>query len=171
MIEAHSIQIGPWLRSAEARDLSLDGPASFVRRLSDSVESPLGFAAWCRRGEGLLASWFGNRQITVYETEDASLLMTLRRGFWKIWDIFDSEEHLIGRLYRGLLLDHDGKVIAQPHRREQGIAFHDSLNQTLALFTPSGGNWTLSFGREVPTNPFVRLVLLGAALTHASEPK
>lgn len=169
MVEAHSLWIGPWEKTPEG------GRSSGWRRrvLEGETGNSLGFAAWAHARAGFLANWFGTRTVTLYETEDASLVMTLQRGFWRRWEVFDAEEFSVGMLVRSTLLDAAGAVLAysrKPHPPEPGV-FVDARKQVLASFRPVDAGWLFTFACNRDTTPFTRMVLLARVLTWGPEPE
>lgn len=170
MVEAHTLLIGPWTRETEG-DPPI--PGAWVRRVHDGeTGKPLGFAAWTHARAGFLSRWFGARTITLNETEDASLVMTLRRGFWRRWEVFDAEEFSVGMLIHAALLDAAGAVLAYSRkpRSPEGGGFLDARKQTLARFCPAEDGWLLTFAHHPNTTPFTRMVLLARVLTWGPEP-
>lgn len=155
---AHAVHAGTWVRT-------ITGAA-----IAGATSEPLGFAAWHNAGQGVLASWFGRRHITLYETEDASLVMTLRRGFWRVWEVFDAEERPVGTVYRNALLTSSGQQIASPRQGKEG-AFTNTMRQEIARFLRRSGCLELTFPETPHSSPFLRMVLLAAILSWPPEPR
>jgi hypothetical protein len=110
----------------------------------------------------------------VYETEDASHLMSLVRS-WRllhIWDVYDAEECRIGSIYPPSVLDSTGQRrgyldCAQP---EQG-AVVDTANHILASFRKQRANQLeVVFMPDPAANPFLRMLLLASFLILDSMP-
>lgn len=175
VLESPGLLIAPWERCAGRPEWShAVRPGEWARPLHEKASGQLlGFAAWQNAGSGLFASWFGRRQITLYETEDASLLLTLRRGFWRIWEVFDAEERPVGSIYRNALLRNDGETLACIRKPVPAIpgGFFNQHHQDLASFAPNEcGGWALTFPHSPPTGPFTRMVLLATVLSWPPEP-
>lgn len=173
VLESRALLIGPWSRVGGNKDwVHAVAPGSWIRPIRDAATlAPLGFAAWRNAGRGLWASWFGKRQITLFETDDASLLLTLRRGFWRLWDVYDAEERRIGTIYRNAVLGRGGEQVAlvrQPRSDKPG-SFFLSAHQDLARYWQRGDEWQVEFG-DASLNPFQRMALLAAVLSWGTAP-
>src|SRR5262249_15975380 len=126
--------------------------------------------------------------IDVFEGEDASFLMGLRRGFRRIWSVADAEERDVGMIYRGALLSLRGQTLARFHA--PAGAFVDHRGQTIAGVTRrashagsgaggaseggwgrDGASWLLTFLDVAPSDPFPRMVILAAVLSWGAEPE
>ncbi len=139
-----------------------------IRRIADpSTGDLLGFARWRKKiGCGWLV-WLAGQDLEILETEDASLLMTLRRpwGLWRTWEVLDAEERRVGALWRGVLWDAYGQRLATtipPTSAALGKLV--SPQQTLLASWRLHPDRTLELNFGQQTNPFVRMILLGALL-------
>src|SRR3989442_1497365 len=90
---------------------SADGENASTRNIVEPDSARfLGQAAYAERGR----SWFGwlrGETIKVYETEDASLLMTVSRPwvFSRTWEVRDAEDRRVGIVYANRLWDGQGE--------------------------------------------------------------
>ncbi|MFO0968735.1 MAG: hypothetical protein U0793_24525 [Gemmataceae bacterium] len=175
MLESRGLIVGPWGRFEPKRAWAHAAPpGAWTRIIADAASgATLGFAAWRRSGPGFLAGWFGERQIEVFESEDASFLLSLSRGFWRNWTVFDAEEQAIGAVFRGVRLQLRGEGFARLRQRRSPDpgGFVDRLNQTVARASRhDGSSWLVSFLDMPLSDPFARMVVLAAVLSWAPEP-
>lgn len=173
MLETRGLIIEPWLRFPGNEEWRHAAPAgAWVRAIADAASGQrLGFACWQHTGSGPFASWFGRRQIAVFETDDASLTLTLRRGFWRGWEIFDAEERPLGHVQRGAVLGTSGECLASVHNGVDPGAFRNRAGEELARFSRRDLNgWLLTFLDPPQENPFGRMALLAAVLTWDGGP-
>jgi hypothetical protein len=158
MLEEADLHIGPWLPGPGPGDGSR---GTWMRRRISVRGQALGFA--CRRHGAW--SWLVRRVVEVYETEDASLLLTLRPRWWRrAWDVVDAENRVRGGVYRAWLLDDAEQSLALVQLLAQGreARFMHPSGRDLGTCTKSGDNVHLRFAGEL--DPFTRMILLGAAL-------
>jgi hypothetical protein len=163
MLERAELLLLPW---------TLDTPdpdAVWVRHVLDGATlATLGLV----RGASLRPSWrtwFRAQRLEVLETEDAALLMTLVRswGWSRLWSIYDAEDQHVGSLYPPALFDAEGLRRGDLHMESalrgeilgptgQRLAEIEERNATEAL--------RLRFAADLEPNPFLRMLLLAAAL-------
>src|SRR5262249_30357263 len=124
----------------------------------------LGFV---RRRSGLL-SWLTGQAMEVFETEDASLVLTLRRpwGLSRTWEVVDAENRRVGMIYRHWLLDGLGQRLARAEPAADSapgrfIAADETELGTFDLRDDAG--ILLTFNESL--DPFTRMTLLGASLS------
>lgn len=165
MLECQALTLSTWQWATPAKlpILPTAGWVCFVHSVDPGAL--LGFARVVRgaTGLGLLP-----RRIDVCETEDASLLLSLEHGWFRFghWDIVDAERTRVGGVVGRHLLDDQGLRLATiwndgPVTR----AIRDRGGKALAqLETAAGGAIGLRFANDLDLNPFVRMVLLGAAI-------
>src|SRR5690242_11430614 len=105
MLEHSCLHVAPWTPTRA------DAFQSWIRPISASPSTPLGFV----RLEGAFRtawfSWLRSVHLDVYETEDASHLMRLIRswGVLQLWDVYDAEERRVGSIYPPSLVDAEGE--------------------------------------------------------------
>src|ERR1041385_8515546 len=89
MLEQAAWILQPWSFVAQAAD----GPAH-VAQIRDASATPLGFVRLAGESHSSWLAWLGRVRLDVFETEDASLLMTLRRtwGLLGSWDLEDADQ-------------------------------------------------------------------------------
>jgi hypothetical protein len=147
-------------------------PVPRVAILDGVTGQTLGSARW-HGGRDRLAwlRWWAPPLVRVHESEDEPLLMTLRRGWGTRWLVQDADGIPVGRLRGGVLLDRKDVGIAvlqrAPNRAE--AAYEDAQGQVLAATARQVDGVQLTFLHEVPASPFVRMVLLAAALVHNQD--
>ncbi len=113
-------------------------------------------------------SRFARRVVEVQELEDDSLLCTVRRcwSFVAWYEVRDADEHLVGWHGGPLLLDRNGhRVAMREDETEVGTSRYVSPDgATLARLAWQGEDALLTFADEVADEPFVKMLLLAAAL-------
>ncbi len=164
MLERQRLLLCPWAEPTAAPAAPRAGPRRQV--LDAATGEPLGFVA--RRRPASWLRWLAAPVLEVYETEDASLLCTLRGPFWKDrpWEVHDADERHVGSFDRSAVRDAYGVRLAALHRQEggPGTAFVTPAGLELAAFAPGERGVLLAFAPAVDGNPFARMALLGAAL-------
>lgn len=166
MLEAGKLLVEAW---APASAQSSVGPAQQRRNIRSSAQGEVfGFAVWTAGGR----SWWtclAGPTIQVRETEDASLLMSVRRSFrWsRRWAVYDADDRLVGRISPRRLVNNRGRLLATMERNadQSQARFLGPDKQELASFQArSDGSVMLIFGDVPDNNPFSRMLMLGAVL-------
>jgi hypothetical protein len=161
MLEHACLIVHAWTRAE-------DGSA-WIRRVTDAVGAPLGFA----RSKGAMGPWWLGwlrpLQLDVFETDDASHLMSLARSWAlsRIWSVHDAEEIHVGTLYFKTLVSSVrtfvGEINAESTERGQIV---DGKRTSLANYwMRPGGSCELTFAAATMQNPFMRMLILGSVLT------
>jgi hypothetical protein len=161
MLERQGLVLGPWGPAGVAGEA---GPRRPV--LDAATGEPLGFLSRTDPGPRWLR-WLLPVVLEAYETEDASLLCTLRGPTWgrRGWEVCDSEGRRVGVLVRAVLLDTDGRRQAVLQRTAAGGGrFLSPGGLELAAFAPGERGTVLAFTPAVEGQPFARMALLGATL-------
>lgn len=160
MLESVSLLIHPWTRKVNAHT-----GTSWIRSITDAAGRPLGFVRM--EADFTWFSWLRKTRLAVYETDDASHLMTLTRGLFARWEIVDAENRHVGGLYAQnivtsdhtrlgrLLTDADGSGIIDDGHSKQRARFSRKEGEMLEV----------SFAVDPAANPFVRMLVLASILT------
>jgi len=111
---------------------------------------------------------FGRRVVEVREQEDDSLLFTVRRC-WSLFawfEVSDADDGLVGWHGLSMVLDRAGRRLAlREEDAETGASwFSGSDGRVLARLAPQGDDLRLTFADELTEEPFVKMLLLAAAL-------
>jgi hypothetical protein len=167
MLESASLLLLPWTFDRAEQ-------VSWVRSIRDgATEAPLGVVRCAAKRRSWLA-WFQSYRLDVLETEDEALLLTLVRswGLLRLWDLYDAEENRIGSIYPPVLLDRDGVrrgyiQVASSHQAEV-IGVDAARLADMDIDATQG--LRLRFAPELEANPFLRMLLLGSALTLQPPP-
>lgn len=179
MLEQPTLLLCPWFAadSGAGSDSAIDGDtgrkrAEWTRRIIEpALERRLGFARWDDSG---LAGWLGRRLIQLFETDDASLVMTLERpwGMFRMWHVRDAEERQVGYAFRDVLFDGGGARLASLAPAGDGeTALQTRGGQTLATWQHApGGGILFRFAAHLDDNPFLRMVSLAAVLAQPPYP-
>jgi hypothetical protein len=153
----------------EQRELLLP-PAAAPRRpiLAGDSGAAVGFACW-RPADSV--PWWRRpwrRVLEVHEQEDEPLLFTVRRC-WTLLprrEVRDADGWRVGTLLGPLLEDDRGHRLAvRTWEAERGAGvFRSRRGVALAWAAPEGDALRLTFADAVADEPFVKMLLLGAAL-------
>jgi hypothetical protein len=140
------------------------------RPIADAA-APLGFARGARLARW---PWLTRQQIEVLETEDASLLMTLRAPPFNFgrWHVLDAEERRRGSVLLPHILDGDGSRFARLEATARGEQTLRGVSGAACatLSSRQDGSTLLAFAADVEPNPFARMLMLAAALLTSPAP-
>lgn len=157
MLESPTLLLRPWLTD----------PASLTERcwIVDPTSTEL-LGSAVRRRAPRWNRWFRRPLVSVFESDDEPLLLTLRQGWppWPSWSVRDAEDRLVGTVRQRQLLNADGQplgILAEDNYRDD----HSEL--ALLEYEEEAVRLTFRLGRA--NNPFVRMVLLAAALVHHED--
>src|SRR5687767_6376745 len=100
MLEQACLLAHPWSRA--------DEKSPWTRRITDLAGAYLGVIRLELPSPGWFA-WLRSLKLSVFETADASHLMTVTRrwAFSRIWDVYDAEDMHVGTLYYQTLVSSD----------------------------------------------------------------
>jgi hypothetical protein len=168
MLESASLVLLPW-----ALEQGTAGPGAWSRHvLADGV--PGGLIRCTERRRGWLG-WFPSYRLEVLETEDEALLLTLvrSRSLFRLWDLYDAEENRIGSIYPPVLLDSEGqrRGYLQVENGHQGQLLGLSGRPLAEFKLDATKALHLHFTAEADFNPYMRMLLLGGALTLQPPPQ
>ena len=169
MLEHATLHIHGWTRSTQP-----DGAEAWTRPITGAAGQPLGFV----RSQKLTAhSWFfwlRKLRLDVFETEDASHLMSLTRSWTmrSIWDLHDAEERHVGYVYPASLVASEGGLLGFLHLEARGQGrILDHAGRVLTRFASNNADpLAVSFGPGPADNPFLRMLILGCILTLDPKP-
>jgi hypothetical protein len=129
----------------------------------------LGFAGWRRRG-GFWPRWLARPVLAVHECDDAPLVFTVH-GLWGLsgrWEVCDAEGNVLGSLCGPLIKDRFGRNIALwESLAGQGGRARDGDGRELLTLTADPEGVRVAFPPDGDGSPFLRMLLLAAALMHA----
>ena len=154
MLEHDTLLLRPWSLPADGtRQRPIVEPAT---------HGLLGFARTVKPRPGW-RGWFDTPALEVHEAEDEPLVFTVRRlGGWKpTWEVRDADGHLVG------LRDRIGRPFALRGKTPDGTAtgfFRSPDEHELARLVSSTEGTRLEFAANGTDNPFLRMLLLAAAL-------
>ena len=145
MLENSSLLLRPVLPGTDPQQGGPSAVQKTVLILDPATEQPLGLARSSFARNGLLR-WFSPSFVQVFETEDHSLVCSLRRA-WRLspsWAVFDSENYQVGtvidvsrRLFHFGVGHSDAR--AQGVRLLEGVSVEDSFGRRLAAFVEEIG--------------------------------
>src|SRR5262249_49799017 len=111
---------------------------------------------------------FGPRVVDVTELPDSSLLCTSRRcwSLYPWYEVDDADGYLVGWVGGGVLLNTFGNILAfREDDPQPGTSrFHDGERNELGRLAWHGDDVRVEFGDKVTDLPFVKMLLLAAAL-------
>ncbi|MBI2804137.1 MAG: hypothetical protein HYX68_04035 [Planctomycetes bacterium] len=158
MLEHSTLLINPWAKA--------DGVAKWMRRITDGHGRLLGHVELSGDRAGSWLSWLRRSRLDVHETPDGSHLLSLTRSwsFSRSWDVYDSEDRHVGTLYTKTIVTGANDFVGVIQRNPHGVV--GGNREMLASFAPNAdASLELKFMEGTPANPFVRMLLLGSALT------
>jgi hypothetical protein len=126
----------------------------------------LGYARWQVESGRSWRRLLGRGVLAVHEQEDEPLLFTVRRA-WSLFprcDVCDADDQPVGSLAGRLIHDRYGRPIASLEED----SFRDSDRRILAELAASGEGLRLTFSDDIAGEPFVKMLLLAAALQRRS---
>jgi hypothetical protein len=152
----------------EHRILLLHARTTSTRQLIVDADSgaALGYARWERERSRSWRRLLCRRVLAVHEQEDEPLLFTVHRTwtFLPRRDVWDAEGQLVGCLLGRFVQDRHGRLVAA---LDDGT-FRDPFRRVLAQLAPSAQGLRLTFHDEIAGEPFVKMLLLAAALQTTS---
>ena len=150
------------------------GKRAWIRRINDRAGHSLGFVQFDGDLNRTWWSWFRKLRLEVFETDDASHLMTITRrwGILGNWLIQDSEEHHVGNLYaRTIVTSEPAKIGLFELEATGNVCVHDRQSRVIARISRrSTSVHEIAFTSDMPANPFVRMLVFGSILTLAPSP-
>lgn len=151
----------------EHRVLLLRSHTSPIQAIVDGDSGvALGFARWTPTVPRAWWRPFGRGILEVHEQEDESLLFTVRRA-WSLLprrEVRDADEQTVGVLLGHFIHDRFGRLLAA---LENGV-FRNPYQRDLAELTATNEGMRLTFGEDIAGEPFVKMLLLAAALQKRS---
>jgi hypothetical protein len=168
MLEHPALLIHDWQPAARAEE----APA-WIRAITNAARQPLGFVRLAGETGTSWFSWLRKVQLDVFETDDASHLLTVTRswGMLRAWEVHDADDRHIGII---------GKALWTPDREVLGLLDCDSgdhgrildaAGRQLAQFGKQGRNvLDLTFTPQPTANPFLRMLILASVLTLEPAP-
>jgi hypothetical protein len=162
MLETTCLLVQPWVAapsggSAEGR------PSRLILDAASGKQLGLARLGWRRS-----LAWFVHPQVTVAESPDESLLFTLHRTLLppRAWYVHDADGGWVGTVYRRHIRFHSGRPLAriEPLAGSGGETYRNPEGRELAVLRIIGPNRQLTFADWLGGNPFLRMLLLAAAL-------
>jgi hypothetical protein len=138
-------------------------PEPQVRAIVDGDSGAvLGSARWETEPSPWWRRMFSRSLLAVHEQDDEPLLFTIRRawGFIPSREVCDADGHTVGTLIGRIIHDRHGRPLAV---LKNGV-FHDAGQHTLAELSSTPEGLRLTFGNGIAGEPFVKMLLLAAAL-------
>jgi hypothetical protein len=160
MLEQSTWVLEPWTCDAA----SSDAPAQ-VANICDAAGKRLGFVRLHDPSKSSWLSWLGRVRLDVFETDDASHLMTLRRAWGVLgsWDIEDADQRHVGTIYSKTVVTATSDRLGYIDRGEGRIL--DAAGKVLARLATTSAACQIHLAAGVSANPFVRMLVFGSALT------
>lgn len=151
MLEHHILLVRPRSPSPTVQAI-LDGESG----------AALGYARWETEPAPWWRRMFSSGVLAVHEQEDEPLLFTIRRvwGFIPRREVCDADGQRVGTLLGRLVHDRYGRPLAA---LENGV-FRDANQHALAELCTTADGLRLTFGIGIISEPFVKMLLLAAAL-------
>jgi hypothetical protein len=170
MLEHSSLLVHGWTRTTLA-----DAAEAWIRPITDSAARPLGFVRYQKLPALSWFFWLRKVRLDVFETEDASHLMSLTRSWTMlhIWDLHDADERYIGSVYPKTLVASAGESLGflDLQSGEQGRILNPSGHALVRFCKKNGASLEVAFAPDPVANPFLRMMMLGCLLTLDPRPK
>ncbi len=129
----------------------------------------LGFAGWRKRG-GFWPRWLSRPVLAIHESDDAPLLFTVH-SLWGLsarWEVRDADGNIVGVLSGPVIKDRFGRNIALWERTtEQAGRVRDGDGREVMTLAATADGTRVAFTADVDGNPFLKMLLLAAALTQS----
>ena len=157
MLEHSSLLVHGWLHR----------PPLWTRPITDSTGRSLGCVHLEEIADASWFSWLRKVRLDVYETEDASHLMSLTRswGMLRAWDVYDAEDRHVGTIHPKTLMTAERvRLGVLDFESEDQGQILDPAGQVLASYRKKPGN-VLEVTLSPPPHPFLRMLILGSILT------
>jgi hypothetical protein len=165
MLELPALHIEPWQPALAA----VPGRACWHRTILDQQGGrAVGVVLWQQSVSWKWLRFLWVPFFAVHESDDEPLLFTARR-VWSprpSWEVNDAEQHCVGGLRPPWVVDAEGRTIARIERAAgaTGTIFRGPGGEELASLQGNEER-LLRFGCGVAAEPFVKMLLLAAALT------
>jgi hypothetical protein len=142
-------------------------PSSVQAIIDGDSGAALGYARWEAGPSPWWRRVFGGGVLAVHEQEDEPLLLTIHRG-WS-WlprrRVCDAEGKPVGDLLGRIIHDRYGRPLAA---LENGV-FRAPDRRALAELASTAEGLRLTFSDDIAGEPFVKMLLLAAALSEATR--
>ena len=151
MLEHRVLLVRPWTPSS--LQVIVDGESG----------SALGYARWETEPSPWWRRLFRRAVLAVHEQEDEPLLLTIRQGWSWLPSccVCDADGNAVGSLRGRLIHDRYGQPVAT---LEDGV-FRAPDRRALADLVSTGDGQRLTFSDDIDGEPFVKMLLLAAALS------
>src|SRR4051794_10031633 len=95
MLEHENLLIHVWTRTNTP-----DGISAWLRPITNASGRSLGFVRFEGNPDASWLAWLRRIRLDIFETEDASHLMSLTRawGRLRVWDVHDAEDRHVGSI-------------------------------------------------------------------------
>lgn len=163
MVERAELLIEPW-RWLTPGALPGCEQAGWGRPIIDpATDAPLGFVRAVRLRPW---RWLTAHRLDVLETEDASLLMSLRHPWLGLgrWHVVDAENRRLGIVQLPHVLDGDRGRLGNVETDGETHRFRRVSGEVCATYETSERGLAVCHAVDADPNPFLRMVILGAAL-------
>lgn len=112
--------------------------------------------------------WWTRPTLTVHESGDEPLLCVIERGImcWTSWRVREAEGSPVGRVTPTKLFGLRDAPLAEvlAGSKAETLHFHSPQGEELACCYADRGGIVLKFAADAHNNPFIRMVMLAAAL-------
>jgi hypothetical protein len=169
MLEEADFLVHAWSRHAVS-----NGESAWIRNITNSSSKQLGFVRFDGDPERSWWSWLRQVRLDIFETEDASHLLTILKNWGVLgsWIVQDAEGNHVGNLYSSTIITSEPLKIARIDIDANGNgAIRDMATQPIArVVQRADGVQEIAFTSEMSSNPFVRMLVLASVLTIAPTP-
>ena len=167
MLERTSLLLPPWGPAA-------DDPGGWTRPVVDGAGAYAGRVRTAGGPGWAWISWFRPQRLEVLETADDALLMVLIRtwGLARSWEVYDAEERHVGGVYPPALVDSDGfrRGLVRLDGPTRGVVTPPAETHLARFEAADGQALRVDFAPDSDPNPFLRMLILAAAVTVQATP-
>jgi hypothetical protein len=169
MLEHPALLIHDWQPADHA-----EAAPAWTRAIATSARQPLGFVRLAGETGTSWFSWLRKVQLDLFETDDASHLMSVTRswGMLRAWDVHDADDRHIGVIHPKTLMTGDRERLGflDFESNDKGRVL-DPVGQQLAAYARAPGTaLVLTFEPQPTANPFLRMLILASVLTLEAAP-
>ena len=170
MLQHSSLLVHGWTQTVVPKEED-----AWIRPITDLAHRRLGFVRYQKLAPISWLFWLRKTRLDVFETEDASLLMSLTRSWTMlpIWELHDAEDRHVGSVYPRSLVADGGQALGYLDLETEGQGrILDHAGRMLLTFAKKNGDiCELAFAAQLDANPFLRMLMLGYILSLDSSPK
>jgi hypothetical protein len=175
MLESARLLLRPWALSPDSSPSDGSGLALTWTRIIADLET--GARLGCVRVHSAAffswLPWLALPHLAVYETDDLSLLCTVRRGWGAArWQVLDADGRLVGTIHGDRIYDAFGRwvLVADP---ERGAARRVRTldGRELGMLDRQADGMVVRFADDLVNDPLGKMLILATGLAQEAIPR